>query len=244
MSKKHSNSRRKFISDTAKFSALLPFTGIPLSCFGQSKPEVKSLDAGKNSLRILLLGGSSFLGPHQIAYALERGHKITTFTRGKTKPTVHRELYDQVEHLVGDRENDLEALKGRKWDAVIDNSGHRVQWTKDTAELLKDNVGLYLYTSSTGVYYPYLTTDLKETQEVALEVPEDLLVERLLERGKTSGRSDDIDESKIRNRFNEYNTKTAILKDFYQDKGNYYGVNGVGTVAEITVRLSEVFDTL
>jgi len=79
---------------------------------------------------------------------------------------------------------------------------------------------------------------------VALEVPEDLLVGRLLERGKTSGRSDDTDESKIRNRFNEYNTKTAILKDFYQRKGNYYGVNGVGSIEDITERLSEVFNTL
>lgn len=79
---------------------------------------------------------------------------------------------------------------------------------------------------------------------VALEVPEDILVERLLERGKTSGRSDDTDEGKIRNRFNEYNTKTAVLKDFYQAKGNYYGVNGVGSINEITERLSEVFDTL
>ena len=79
---------------------------------------------------------------------------------------------------------------------------------------------------------------------VALEVPEDLLVERLLERGKTSGRSDDTDEGKIRNRFNEYNTKTAVLKEFYQAKGNYYGINGVGSIEEITVRLSEVFDKL
>lgn len=79
---------------------------------------------------------------------------------------------------------------------------------------------------------------------VALEVSEDLLVERLLERGKTSGRTDDTDESKIRNRFNEYNTKTAILKDFYQAQGNYYGVNGVGDINDITARLSEVFDTL
>ncbi len=79
---------------------------------------------------------------------------------------------------------------------------------------------------------------------VALEVPEDLLVERLLERGKTSGRTDDTDEGKIRNRFNEYNTKTAILKEFYQAQGNYFGVNGVGSVKDITVRLSEVFDTL
>jgi adenylate kinase len=79
---------------------------------------------------------------------------------------------------------------------------------------------------------------------VALEVPENLLVERLLERGKTSGRSDDTDESKIRNRFNEYNTKTAILKDYYETQNKYYGVNGVGTIEEITKRLSKVFDKL
>jgi len=79
---------------------------------------------------------------------------------------------------------------------------------------------------------------------VALEVSEDLLVERLLERGKTSGRTDDTDESKIRNRFNEYNTKTAILKDFYADQNKYFGINGVGSIEEITERLANVFDTL
>lgn len=79
---------------------------------------------------------------------------------------------------------------------------------------------------------------------VALEVPEDLLVERLLERGKTSGRSDDQDENKIRNRFNEYNTKTAILKDYFQAQNKYFGANGVGTIPEITARLSSIFDTL
>jgi adenylate kinase len=79
---------------------------------------------------------------------------------------------------------------------------------------------------------------------VALEVPEDMLVQRLLERGKTSGRSDDQDESKIRNRFNEYNTKTAILKDYYQTQNKYFGVNGVGEISEITKRLSNVFDKL
>ena len=79
---------------------------------------------------------------------------------------------------------------------------------------------------------------------VALEVPEDLLVGRLLERGKTSGRSDDTDESKIRNRFNEYNTKTAILKDYYQAQNNYFGINGVGSIEDITNRLANVFDKL
>jgi len=79
---------------------------------------------------------------------------------------------------------------------------------------------------------------------VALEVPENLLVERLLNRGKTSGRSDDQDESKIRNRFNEYETKTAILKDYYQKQHKYFGVDGVGSVEEITSKLEEVIDTL
>lgn len=79
---------------------------------------------------------------------------------------------------------------------------------------------------------------------VALEVPENLLVERILERGKTSGRSDDTDEEKIRNRFNEYNTKTAILKEYYQDQNKYYGINGVGTIEDITNRISTVFETL
>jgi adenylate kinase len=79
---------------------------------------------------------------------------------------------------------------------------------------------------------------------IALEVPEDLLVERLLERGKTSGRMDDTDEVKIRNRFNEYNTKTAILKDFFETQNKYYGINGVGSIEKITGRIAEVFNTL
>ena len=79
---------------------------------------------------------------------------------------------------------------------------------------------------------------------VALEVNEDELVTRLLERGKTSGRPDDQDEGKIRNRFNEYNTKTAILKDYYEAQDKYYGVDGMGTIDDITDRLKLVFDKL
>ena len=79
---------------------------------------------------------------------------------------------------------------------------------------------------------------------VALEVAEDLLVARLLKRGETSGRPDDQDESKIRNRFNEYETKTSILKDYYAAQNKYFGVDGVGSIEEITERLSSVFDTL
>ena len=79
---------------------------------------------------------------------------------------------------------------------------------------------------------------------LALEVPENVLVERLLNRGKTSGRSDDQDESKIRNRFNEYESKTAILKDYYQKQNKYFGIDGVGSINDITSKLEEVIDAL
>jgi adenylate kinase len=90
---------------------------------------------------------------------------------------------------------------------------------------------------------------LKENGEeingmLALEVSEDELVKRILERGKTSERPDDQDENKIRNRFNEYANKTAILKEYYNDQNKYYGVNGLGSIDEITQRLKIVIDKL
>ncbi len=83
---------------------------------------------------------------------------------------------------------------------------------------------------------------LKVNGMVALEVPENLLVERILNRGKTSGRPDDQDEGKIRHRFGLYRTKTAILREYYQEQNKYFGVNGVGAIDEITQRLTDVID--
>jgi len=79
---------------------------------------------------------------------------------------------------------------------------------------------------------------------IALEVDDEVLVQRLLERGKTSGRPDDADESIIRNRIKEYYSKTAILKDYYAEQNKYFGVDGVGSIEEITVRLNKVIDSL
>ena len=79
---------------------------------------------------------------------------------------------------------------------------------------------------------------------VALEVDDQVLVGRLLERGKTSGRADDANEDIIRERVAEYYRKTDILKEFYKAQNKYFGVNGVGNIQEITARLSEVFDKL
>jgi adenylate kinase len=79
---------------------------------------------------------------------------------------------------------------------------------------------------------------------LALEVEDEVLVQRLLERGKTSGRADDADVNVIRNRIKVYYNETAILKNYYKKQDKYYGVDGVGSIDEITQRLSKVFDKL
>ena len=81
------------------------------------------------------------------------------------------------------------------------------------------------------------------TATVALEAADDVLIERLLNRGITSGRADDQDEVKIRNRFDEYNSKTAPLRDFYEDQGKFYSINGIGSIEEITGRLTLLIDS-
>jgi len=170
---KKKNTRRSFLESSLKVGAFLPFAGASFQGMSQGLIQHNPTQPAPNKpLKILILGGTSFLGPHQIAYAMDRGHTISTFTRGKTLPTIHTERFKDVEQLIGDRANNLEALKGKKWDAVIDNSGQRVAWTKDTAELLKDQADLYQYTSSTGVYYPYLGSDIKEDTKLLTKEPD------------------------------------------------------------------------
>jgi adenylate kinase len=82
------------------------------------------------------------------------------------------------------------------------------------------------------------------TATVALEADDEVLVARLLERGKTSGRVDDQDEEKIRNRYQEYNEKTAPLMDYYKAQNKFHAVDGIGSIQEITERLTQVIDNL
>ena len=100
-------------------------------------------------LRILILGGTGFTGPYQVRYALSRGHKVTTFNRGKTHPG---ELPNEVEQLIGDRNGKLDALKNRQWDVVIDNPTTLPAWVRDAAQILKGNVDCYVFTSTISVY--------------------------------------------------------------------------------------------
>src|SRR5881296_3450328 len=100
-------------------------------------------------LRILILGGTGFTGPYQVRYALGRGHKVTTFNRGKTHPG---ELPNEVEQLIGDRNGQLDALKNRQWDVAIDNPTTLPAWVRDAAQILKGNVGRYVFISTISVY--------------------------------------------------------------------------------------------
>lgn len=98
---------------------------------------------------ILMLGGTGFLGPQTVEAAVRRGHKVTLFNRGKTRPG----LFPDLETLHGDRDKDeLKALEGRKWDAVVDTSANVPRWVKKAAAVLGANIGHYLYVSSISAY--------------------------------------------------------------------------------------------
>ena len=112
-------------------------------------------------LKILILGGTGFIGPHMVRYAMYRGHDVTLFNRGRTNP----ELFPGVETLIGDRDDQLDALRGGTWDAVIDNSGYVPRHVRDSAELLRDNVSRYLFTS-TGSVYNFDQDELTEDAEL------------------------------------------------------------------------------
>ena len=99
-------------------------------------------------LNILILGGTGFIGPHMVHEALRRGHNVTLFNRGRTNSA----LFPDLELLVGDRDNGLDALKGREWDAVVDNSGYVPRHVADSANLLSTSVSHYLYVSSVAAY--------------------------------------------------------------------------------------------
>jgi nucleoside-diphosphate-sugar epimerase len=106
------------------------------------------VETKKTPMTILILGGTKFLGPHVVEAALARGHTVTLFNRGKTNPT----LFPDVEKLRGDRDGHLEALAGRTWDAVVDDSGYVPRLVKASAALLAPSVGQYVFVSTISVY--------------------------------------------------------------------------------------------
>src|SRR5262245_12984690 len=132
--------RRRFLWASAAGAWWAAGAGAPRSAAGAAKAaEPKT---------ILMLGGTGFLGPHTVEAALRRGHKVTLFNRGRTRT----ELFPDLEKLQGDRDNDLRALEGRAWDAVVDTSANIPRWVKSAAAVLGPNIRHYLYISSISAY--------------------------------------------------------------------------------------------
>ena len=132
--------RRHFIKLSAGVGVALGFGVRSASLFAEKSVK---------PLRILILGGTGFTGPYQVRYALNRGYKVTTFNRGKTHPG---ELPNEVEQLIGDRNGQLDALKDRQWDVAIDNPTTIPAWVRDAGQILKGNVGHYVFISTISVY--------------------------------------------------------------------------------------------
>jgi 2'-hydroxyisoflavone reductase len=145
--------RRRFLK-----SALGAGAGLALA--GRGLSSMAAVSGGK---RILVLGGTRFLGPAVVNYAKERGHKLTLFNRGKSNPG----LFPDLETLIGDRDGKLDALKGRQWDAVIDTSGYVPRVVKMSAELLAPNVKQYVFISSISVYAEPMPSSVSEGAKLA-----------------------------------------------------------------------------
>jgi len=153
-------SRRDFLAGTAAAGVGLGLGGLPAGAGGGSGQAGRGLDThlpgtlqevprAEKPLRILVLGGTTFLGPAEVKYALARGHTVTLFNRGRTNP----QLFPDLEKLQGDRAvPDYSALEGREWDAVIDNSANVASWVRDAAGVLNDRVGRYLFVSSISAH--------------------------------------------------------------------------------------------
>lgn len=153
---------------------------------GRTKPGRQSLQEG---MSILVLGGTGFIGPHVVRRALARGHRITLFNRGRT----NTHLFPEAEKLVGDRNGDLSALSGHRWDAVIDNSGYTSRQVGLSVDLLADATDQYLFTSTRAVYTDFTAEvmnedapigpkDLPESEWTAYG-PAKVLAERAVEEG-------------------------------------------------------------
>ena len=153
-----SASRRDFVQTIGAASGALSL-GLPQRLFRRDD----SPRQGK-PLNILILGGTGFTGPHQVRYAVARGHKVTVFNRGKRQA----ELPKSVKHLVGDRNGPLDSLKGsNSWDVVIDNPTTFPRWVKTAGEVLKGRTEQYVFISTLSVYDKWDTPNMDEHAKLA-----------------------------------------------------------------------------
>jgi 2'-hydroxyisoflavone reductase len=158
--------RRSFIKSSALIGGAIGL-GVPALAEAFTADGVRPMvyrpetgDAQPKPLRILILGGTGFIGPQQVEYALQRGHKLTLFNRGQTNTN----LFPTVPRLIGDRNdpNGHAALKKGTWDMVIDNPTTNPKWVRGAGEALKGRVGQYLFVSTISVFSDYSKPGMDE----------------------------------------------------------------------------------
>ncbi len=114
-------------------------------------------DEWGRTMKILILGGTRFLGRAFVEEALNRGHEVTLFNRG-----TNQEIFPEVEQLIGDRNGDVSSLENRKWDVVVDTCGFSPHHIRNVGEVLKDNIEHYIFISSLSVYKDWIPHHIKE----------------------------------------------------------------------------------
>jgi 2'-hydroxyisoflavone reductase len=156
-----STNRRDFLKLAATGGGALGFGLVPrVGALGA--PELAEVPPAPTPLNLLILGGTGFTGPHQVRYAVARGHKVAVFNRGRREA----DLPESVEHLIGDRNNDLKSLEGREWDVVIDNPTTLPNWVRLSGKLLKDACNSYIFISTISVYANTTVVGMDETTPV------------------------------------------------------------------------------
>jgi 2'-hydroxyisoflavone reductase len=140
--------RRDLLRGMGAAAAVAGCTSKPPSVAVSTMPSAAPQSVPSSSKRILILGGTGFVGPAIVNAARANGHVLTMFNRGKTNP----HLFPDVETIIGDRRTDMDRLKGRDWDAVIDTWASLPRGVRTAAELLRDHVGQYLFVSTISVY--------------------------------------------------------------------------------------------
>jgi len=162
-----STTRRTFLKVSAAAGgavglSVLPKFGFANEILREATPAI--VEPAKKALEILILGGTGFTGPEQVEYATARGHKVTLINRNKTRPDFFK---GRVEQLIGDFNADMSALKGRKFDVVIDNPTTHPGWVRNVAQYMKGNVGHYIFISTISVYSDNSKAWLDETDKLS-----------------------------------------------------------------------------
>jgi 2'-hydroxyisoflavone reductase len=156
--------RRDFLKTSAVVGGALGIGVIPSLGGTAQAAQQRPVQRAAKPLRILILGGTGFIGPHQVRHARERGHTVTLFNRGRTNPG----LFPDVEKLQGDRAvGNYESLKGKSWDVVIDNPTTIPRWVRQAGEVLKGHANQYVFISTISVYAANATPNADETDAVA-----------------------------------------------------------------------------